>query len=230
MIKLCKLDINNLIINYLSDEGYSHTLFTFKNEIKSIENVNFTFKLKDIIAKGLQFIYLEKHIKNGKFYECRSEFTLNSEHFCILNDDFSSDYEDAITNFNKTKAQVDCNKEKLFFENHESKEKEFLSLENEFTENVNELEAGKNECENSNKNNCKNSNLFANEEDIKKNAEKNEENLCFSKELNELALEKQKIDFNKLNKKKNYTKSQITQNLSVGNSQKRLKKSIREKK
>ncbi|EPR78877.1 Transducin-like protein [Spraguea lophii 42_110] len=102
MIVITSEEINNLILEYLSSEGYCHSYYTFKNESKSelhskyLTNINnneqcnydnkdrptnnYIATLKDVITKGVQYLYIEHHIEKS----CNNRFSISEEHNCDI--------------------------------------------------------------------------------------------------------------------------------------------------
>lgn len=86
MIIFTKNELNTLIRNYLDKEGYYHSRFAFTNEI-IIKDCDIQMSLDDIVLKGIQYLYVEKHIINERYVPCENNFTICETHRCIENDD-----------------------------------------------------------------------------------------------------------------------------------------------
>ncbi len=61
MILLSKHELNILVKNYLAEQGYYHTSFTFTNEVQ-IKDIQIDYNLEDLIQKGMQYIFVEQHL------------------------------------------------------------------------------------------------------------------------------------------------------------------------
>lgn len=86
MIILTKNEINTLIKNYLSQNGYYHSHFSFTNEVL-IKDCDIKLSLEDILMKGMQYLYVENHIINERYVPCENSFAIHQTHKCIENDD-----------------------------------------------------------------------------------------------------------------------------------------------
>ncbi|KAF7683503.1 F-box-like/WD repeat-containing protein TBL1XR1-A [Astathelohania contejeani] len=81
MIIVSTDEINELIKGYLKQEGYYHTLFAFNHEaLSSSGGVRYT--LKDLVQCGVNYIFVNEHIVNGKFKDCGANFSISGEHVC----------------------------------------------------------------------------------------------------------------------------------------------------
>lgn len=81
MIEISKDEINGLIRKYLEDEGYFHTLYTFRNEAVPSEK-SLSQTLTSLITKGLQYLYGCQHLQGSKIIPCKNKFCLSEEHLC----------------------------------------------------------------------------------------------------------------------------------------------------
>lgn len=105
MITLKKSDLNSLIATYLQTSGYDHSYFTFNAEVK-IETTQI-ITLEQLVQMGLQYYYVETHIRNGEFHPCNTKISLSEEHVCEVLD-------------NKLKSETKDKKEEKEGENSES--------------------------------------------------------------------------------------------------------------
>lgn len=80
MITLKKSDLNSLIAKYLHKNGYEHSYFTFSAEVKVETSTNIS--LEQLVQMGLQYHYVETHIRDGVFIPCDITMSLTEEHVC----------------------------------------------------------------------------------------------------------------------------------------------------
>lgn len=81
MIELTKDEINLLISQYLEEEGYYYTLFTFKHEVSVLQKKT-NEKLHSLLTRGLQYMYGLQHMKGNQIIACQSKFSVSEEHKC----------------------------------------------------------------------------------------------------------------------------------------------------
>ncbi|ELA46250.1 hypothetical protein VCUG_02259 [Vavraia culicis subsp. floridensis] len=79
MIILTNNDINTLIKSYLYDEKYYHTYFSFVNEAECADSMQHT--LKELLMKGLQFVYLEECGRGGGTRVCEVVMDRDERYF-----------------------------------------------------------------------------------------------------------------------------------------------------
>lgn len=60
-LELKQSDINKLILQYLKNNDFPFTYFTFSKETQDDNFQYLNHKLEDIILKGLTYLYLESH-------------------------------------------------------------------------------------------------------------------------------------------------------------------------
>lgn len=77
-LELKQSDINKLILQYLKNNDFPFTYFTFSKETQDDNFQYLNHKLEDIILKGLTYLYLESHDQL-----CDIKYNIIDPHNCI---------------------------------------------------------------------------------------------------------------------------------------------------
>lgn len=139
MILFSKHELNILIKNYLTDQGYYHTSFTFTNEV-NLKDIQMLYSLDELIQKGMQYLYVESHLKGSNYYPCESSFSLCEKHVCDFKEN-NYKQENNMDNENsngfkennyKKENNTDRTNNSLKKENNNYKKESKMELENKF--------------------------------------------------------------------------------------------------
>ncbi|KAM0673445.1 hypothetical protein GVAV_003138 [Gurleya vavrai] len=79
-VTVTKKELEILIKNYLKQEGYYHTHFTFTNEAQ-MEHKNVTASLEEVVRKGVLYMCIERHMECEK--ECINVYNISENHECL---------------------------------------------------------------------------------------------------------------------------------------------------